>query len=97
MKYLCCVVVQYEVNESRGCFTVFVGHQGNITTCGFVGAYALILAINAYVYTSLSYITLNILKRFLNSNFSKAFTDVPLQTIGEFTKTLVSEETDFKV
>ena len=58
--------------------------QGNITTCGVVGAYAVILAINAYIYTSLSYITLNILKRFLNNNFSAAFTDVPFQTIGEF-------------
>lgn len=63
-------------------FSVF---QGNITTCGVVGAYALILAVNAYIYTSLSYITLNILKRFLNNNFSAVFTDVPFQTIGEFT------------
>ncbi|XP_042259783.1 transmembrane 7 superfamily member 3 [Thunnus maccoyii] len=54
--------------------------EGNITTCGVVGAYAVILAINAYVYTSLSYISLNILKRFLNNNFSAAFTDVPFQT-----------------
>lgn len=57
--------------------------QGNITTCGIVGAYAVILAVNAYIYTSLSYITLNILKRFLNSNFSAVFTDVPFQIIGE--------------
>ncbi|XP_072233553.1 transmembrane 7 superfamily member 3 [Leuresthes tenuis] len=55
--------------------------EGNIITCGVVGAYAVILAINAYIYTSLSYITLNILKRFLNNNFSAAFTDVPFQTI----------------
>ncbi|KAA8579945.1 hypothetical protein FQN60_005480 [Etheostoma spectabile] len=55
--------------------------EGNIVTCGIVGAYAVILAVNAYVYTSLSYITLNILKRFLNNNFSAAFTDVPFQTI----------------
>ncbi|XP_053200027.1 transmembrane 7 superfamily member 3 [Scomber japonicus] len=55
--------------------------EGNITTCGVVGAYAVILAINAYIYTSLSYITLNILKRFLNNNFSSVFTDVPFQTI----------------
>lgn len=57
--------------------------QGNITTCGVAGAYAVVLAVNAYIYTSLSYITLNILKRFLNDNFSKAFTDVPFQDIGE--------------
>uniref|UniRef100_A0A8P4GEM2 Transmembrane 7 superfamily member 3 n=1 Tax=Dicentrarchus labrax TaxID=13489 RepID=A0A8P4GEM2_DICLA len=43
--------------------------------------YAVILAVNAYIYTSLSYITMNILKRFLNNNFSAMFTDVPFQTI----------------
>lgn len=48
-----------------------------------LGAYAVVLAVNAYVYTSLSYVTLNILKRLLNNNFSPAFTDVPFQTIGE--------------
>ncbi|KAM9327420.1 transmembrane 7 superfamily member 3 [Pholidichthys leucotaenia] len=55
--------------------------QGNITTCGVVGAYAVVLAVNAYVYTSLSFITLNILKRLLNNNFNAAFTDVPFQTV----------------
>ncbi|XP_038594304.1 transmembrane 7 superfamily member 3 isoform X2 [Micropterus salmoides] len=55
--------------------------EGNIITCGVVGAYAVVLAVNAYIYTSLSYITLNILKRFLNNNFSAVFTDVPFQTI----------------
>lgn len=59
--------------------------QGNITTCGIVGAYAVVLAVNAYIYTSLSYITLNILKRLLNNTFSAVFTDVPFQTIGEYT------------
>ena len=70
-------------------FPVFLSYQGNITTCGVVGAYAVILAINAYVYTSLSYISLNILKRFLNNNFSAAFTDVPFQTFGELTTVLL--------
>ncbi|XP_054480616.1 transmembrane 7 superfamily member 3 [Anoplopoma fimbria] len=55
--------------------------EGNIVTCGAVGAYAVILAVNAYIYTSLSFITLNILKRFLNNNFSAVFTDVPFQVI----------------
>ncbi|KAF6722555.1 Transmembrane 7 superfamily member 3 [Oryzias melastigma] len=55
--------------------------EGNICTCGVVGAYAVVLAVNAYVYTSLSFITLNILKRLLNTNFSAAFTDVPFQTV----------------
>ncbi|KAK1906276.1 Transmembrane 7 superfamily member 3 [Dissostichus eleginoides] len=40
-----------------------------------------LLAVNAYIYTSLSYISLNILKRFLNNNFSAVFTDVPFQAI----------------
>lgn len=72
--------------ESRACCPhgVLLVFQGNILTCGVIGAYAVVLAVNAYVYTSLSYITLNILKRFLNNNFSAAFTDVPFQTIGEF-------------
>ncbi|XP_036432546.1 transmembrane 7 superfamily member 3 [Colossoma macropomum] len=55
--------------------------EGNITTCGVVGAYTVVLAVNAYTYTSLSYITLDILKRFLNNNFSRAFISVPLQNI----------------
>ncbi|XP_076007111.1 transmembrane 7 superfamily member 3 [Genypterus blacodes] len=55
--------------------------EGNIVTCGVVGAYAVVLAVNAYIYTSLSFITLNILKRLLNDNFSAMFTDVPFQTI----------------
>lgn len=63
---------------------MFLCQQGNIITCGVIGAYAVILAVNAYIYTSLSYITLNILKRLLNNSYSAAFTDVPFQIIGEF-------------
>ncbi|XP_051976692.1 transmembrane 7 superfamily member 3-like isoform X2 [Xyrauchen texanus] len=55
--------------------------EGNITTCGVVGAYVVVLTVNAYTYTSLSYITLDVLKRFLNHNFSRAFISVPLQDI----------------
>lgn len=55
--------------------------EGNIITCGVVGAHALVLTVNAYTYTSLSYITLDVLKRFLNHNFSRAFISVPLQDI----------------
>lgn len=40
-----------------------------------------VLAVNAYTYTSLSYITLDILKRFLNDDFSRAFISVPMQMI----------------
>lgn len=55
--------------------------EGNIITCGVAGAYTVVLAVNAYIYTSLSYITLDILKRFLNNNFSRAFISVPFQDI----------------
>uniref|UniRef100_UPI00398E50CC transmembrane 7 superfamily member 3 n=1 Tax=Pristiophorus japonicus TaxID=55135 RepID=UPI00398E50CC len=51
----------------------------NITSCGFVGSYAVILAIHNFVYTSLAYITLNILKRALNDSFNTAYTNVPFQ------------------
>ncbi|KAI5100236.1 transmembrane 7 superfamily member 3 [Silurus meridionalis] len=55
--------------------------EGNILTCGVVGAYMVVLAVNSYTYTSLSYITLDVLKRFLNDDFSRAFISVPLQNI----------------
>ncbi|CAJ1054248.1 transmembrane 7 superfamily member 3 [Xyrichtys novacula] len=71
----CCIMVIVPL------FFVRWPREGNIVTCGIVGAYAVILAINAYIYTSLSYIALNILKRFLNNNFSAVFTDVPFQII----------------
>lgn len=71
----CCIMVAVPL------FFVRWPREGNIITCGVVGAYAVVLAVNAYVYTSLSYITLNILKRFLNDDFSAAFTDAPFQTI----------------
>ncbi|XP_041935524.1 transmembrane 7 superfamily member 3 [Alosa sapidissima] len=71
-----------------GCIVVIVPllfvrwpREGNIITCGVAGAYAVVLAVNAYTYTSLSYITLDILKRFLNNNFSRAFISVPFQDI----------------
>ncbi|XP_066561546.1 transmembrane 7 superfamily member 3 isoform X2 [Amia ocellicauda] len=55
--------------------------EGNITACAIVGGYAVVLAVNSYIYTSLSYIVLDILKRALNNDFSRAFTDVPFQAI----------------
>ncbi|KAJ8398893.1 hypothetical protein AAFF_G00418010 [Aldrovandia affinis] len=55
--------------------------EGNITTCGVAGAYAVVLAVNAYIYTSLSFITLDVLKRFLNTNFNRDFISVPLHDI----------------
>ncbi|KAM8974326.1 transmembrane 7 superfamily member 3 [Pelodytes ibericus] len=52
----------------------------NILSCAVLGSYTVILAIDSYLYTSLSYITLNILKRALNKDFSMAYTSVPFQT-----------------
>ncbi|XP_058414600.1 transmembrane 7 superfamily member 3 isoform X1 [Diceros bicornis minor] len=52
----------------------------NILTCGFVGSYSVVLAVDSYLYTSLSYITLNVLKRALSTDFRRALTSVPFQT-----------------
>ncbi|XP_008640702.1 PREDICTED: transmembrane 7 superfamily member 3 [Corvus brachyrhynchos] len=51
----------------------------NILASGIVGSYAVILAIACYVYTSLAYITLDLLRRVLNNYFSRAYTNVPFQ------------------
>ncbi|XP_073423532.1 transmembrane 7 superfamily member 3 [Dendrobates tinctorius] len=51
----------------------------NILSCGAVGSYAVVLAIDSFVYTSLSYITLNVLKRALSRDFSSAYSSVPFQ------------------
>lgn len=52
----------------------------NILSCGFIGSYSVVLAVNSYLYTSLSYITLNILRRALHVDFRRAFMNVPFQT-----------------
>uniref|UniRef100_G1QBV5 Transmembrane 7 superfamily member 3 n=1 Tax=Myotis lucifugus TaxID=59463 RepID=G1QBV5_MYOLU len=61
---------------------IFMGCQRilNILTCGFIGSYSVVLAIDSYMYTSLSYIALNVLKRALSPHFRRAFTNVPFQT-----------------
>lgn len=51
----------------------------NILACGIIGSYAVILAIHTFVFTSLAYITLNILKRALNDDFKVAYSNVPFQ------------------
>uniref|UniRef100_A0A8C5UGK4 Transmembrane 7 superfamily member 3 n=1 Tax=Malurus cyaneus samueli TaxID=2593467 RepID=A0A8C5UGK4_9PASS len=51
----------------------------NILACGVVGSYTVILAIACYVYTSLAYITLDLLRRVLNNYFNRAYTNVPFQ------------------
>ncbi|EMP32775.1 Transmembrane 7 superfamily member 3, partial [Chelonia mydas] len=61
---------------------VFVGCPRilNILACGIVGSYSVVLAIACYLYTSLAYITLDLLRRVLNDDFSQAYTNVPFQT-----------------
>ncbi|XP_041324645.1 transmembrane 7 superfamily member 3 isoform X2 [Pyrgilauda ruficollis] len=51
----------------------------NILASGIVGSYTVVLAIACYVYTSLAYITLDLLRRVLNNYFSRAYTNVPFQ------------------
>ncbi|KAM4035354.1 LOW QUALITY PROTEIN: transmembrane 7 superfamily member 3 [Anomaloglossus baeobatrachus] len=51
----------------------------NILSCSVVGSYAVVLAIASYLYTSLSYITLNVLKRALKQGLSTAYSSVPFQ------------------
>ncbi|XP_027969012.1 transmembrane 7 superfamily member 3 isoform X2 [Eumetopias jubatus] len=69
-----CVAVLIPV-VFMGCLRIL-----NILTCGFIGSYSVVLASDSYLYTSLSYITLNVLKRALNVDFHRAFTNVPFQT-----------------
>lgn len=57
--------------------------QLNILACGVVGSYSVVLAVDSYVSTSLSYITLNVLRRALNTGFRGAFIRVPFQTNGK--------------
>ncbi|XP_006127743.1 transmembrane 7 superfamily member 3 [Pelodiscus sinensis] len=61
---------------------VFVGCPRilNILACGIVGSYSVVLAIACYLYTSLAYITLDVLRRILNDDFRQAYTNVPFQT-----------------
>ncbi|NXG04009.1 TM7S3 protein, partial [Sakesphorus luctuosus] len=51
----------------------------NILASGIVGSYSVVLAVACYVYTSLAYITLDLLRRVLNDDFSRAYTNVPFQ------------------
>uniref|UniRef100_J3S1C1 Transmembrane 7 superfamily member 3-like n=1 Tax=Crotalus adamanteus TaxID=8729 RepID=J3S1C1_CROAD len=52
----------------------------NILTCGFVGSYTVVLATACYIYTSLSYIGIDLLWRILNEDFKRAYTSVPFQS-----------------
>ncbi|NXA50746.1 TM7S3 protein, partial [Nothocercus julius] len=52
----------------------------NILACGIVGSYSVVLAVACYVFTSLAYVTLELLRRILNDSFRRAYTHVPFQT-----------------
>ncbi|NWX89952.1 TM7S3 protein, partial [Nothoprocta ornata] len=52
----------------------------NILACGVVGSYSVVLAVACYVFTSLAYVTLELLRRILNDSFNRAYTHVPFQT-----------------
>uniref|UniRef100_A0A670XXH9 Transmembrane 7 superfamily member 3 n=1 Tax=Pseudonaja textilis TaxID=8673 RepID=A0A670XXH9_PSETE len=51
----------------------------NILTCGVVGSYTIVLATACYIYTSLSYIGIDLLRRILNEDFKRTYTSVPFQ------------------
>ncbi|ETE64894.1 Transmembrane 7 superfamily member 3, partial [Ophiophagus hannah] len=51
----------------------------NILTCGVVGSYTVVLATACYIYTSLSYIGIDLLRRILNEDFKRTYTSVPFQ------------------
>uniref|UniRef100_UPI00398EB7E9 transmembrane 7 superfamily member 3-like isoform X2 n=1 Tax=Pristiophorus japonicus TaxID=55135 RepID=UPI00398EB7E9 len=51
----------------------------NIITCALVGSYAVITAVGVYVYTSLTYIILNVIKRAVHPDFAKVYSDAPFQ------------------
>nr|XP_060634223.1 transmembrane 7 superfamily member 3 [Anolis sagrei ordinatus] len=60
---------------------VFVGCPRvlNILTCGLIGSYTIVLATACYIYASLSYIGIDLLRRILNDDFRRAYTSVPFQ------------------
>ncbi|XP_060114113.1 transmembrane 7 superfamily member 3 [Heteronotia binoei] len=61
---------------------VFVGCPRvlNILACGIVGSYTVILAVACYLYTSLSYIGIDLLRRILDDDFRRAYSSVPFQS-----------------
>ncbi|XP_053109160.1 transmembrane 7 superfamily member 3 [Hemicordylus capensis] len=69
----CCLALMVPV--------IFVGCPRvlNILACGIIGSYTIILATACYLYTSLSYIGLNLIHRILNNASRRAYTSVPFQ------------------
>ncbi|XP_072128832.1 transmembrane 7 superfamily member 3-like [Mobula birostris] len=51
----------------------------NIISCALVGSYAVIIAFGVYVYSSLTYIILNVIKRAIHPDFAKVYSNVPFQ------------------
>lgn len=51
----------------------------NIITCALVGSYAVIVAVGMYVYSSLTYIILNVIKRAIDPDFAMVYSNAPFQ------------------
>ncbi|XP_078270989.1 transmembrane 7 superfamily member 3-like [Rhinoraja longicauda] len=51
----------------------------NIMTCALVGSYAVIVAVGMYVYSSLTYIILNVIKRAVDPDFAMVYSNAPFQ------------------
>ncbi|XP_051885109.1 transmembrane 7 superfamily member 3-like [Pristis pectinata] len=52
----------------------------NIITCALVGSYAVIVAVGVYIYSSLTYIILNVIKRAIHPDFAKVESYAPFQS-----------------
>ncbi|XP_023664617.2 transmembrane 7 superfamily member 3 isoform X1 [Paramormyrops kingsleyae] len=55
--------------------------EGSIVCCGVVGSYSVLLAVSTYISTSLSYLTLDVLKRLVDGSFSRTSATVAFQSI----------------
>ncbi|XP_077194025.1 transmembrane 7 superfamily member 3 [Paroedura picta] len=69
----CCIALMVPV-VFVGCLRVL-----NILACGIVGSYVIVLAASCYLYTGLSYIGIDLLRRILNQDFKRAYSSVPFQ------------------
>ncbi|XP_048357177.1 transmembrane 7 superfamily member 3 isoform X2 [Sphaerodactylus townsendi] len=70
----CCIALMVPV-VFVGCLRVL-----NILACGIVGSYTVVLATACYLYSSLSYIGIDLLRRILNDDFKRAYSSVPFQS-----------------
>ena len=76
-------MVRAEAGLAVWVMTVSLLLQLNILACGVLGSYSVVLAVDSYAFTSLSYITLNVLRRALNTAFRGALLRAPFQTNGK--------------